>query len=76
MPQAETHQKKSTLGLAGNDVFVVLDDADLEKAVKIGVNAPQQRRQVCTAKSENALSLHERLRMPSTDKFTGAFKRR
>jgi succinate-semialdehyde dehydrogenase/glutarate-semialdehyde dehydrogenase len=29
--QAAKHIKKSTLELGGNDVFVVLDDADLEK---------------------------------------------
>ncbi|EOG4431136.1 aldehyde dehydrogenase family protein [Salmonella enterica subsp. enterica serovar Kentucky] len=34
--QAAKHIKKSTLELGGNDVFVVLDDADLEKAVKNG----------------------------------------
>ncbi|SUH39967.1 aldehyde dehydrogenase [Salmonella enterica subsp. enterica] len=33
--QAAKHIKKSTLELGGNDVFVVLDDADLEKAVKL-----------------------------------------
>ncbi|MDN8875411.1 aldehyde dehydrogenase family protein, partial [Staphylococcus aureus] len=37
--QAAKHIKKSTLELGGNDVFVVLDDADLEKAVKTGVSA-------------------------------------
>ena len=37
--QAAKHIKKSTLELGGNDVFVVLDDADLERAVKIGVRA-------------------------------------
>ncbi len=37
--QAAKHIKKSTLELGGNDVFVVLDDADLERAVKIGVQA-------------------------------------
>lgn len=31
--------KKSTLELGGSDVFVVLDDADVEKAVKAGVSA-------------------------------------
>jgi len=31
--------KKSTLELGGSDVFVVLDDADLPKAVKAGVSA-------------------------------------
>ncbi|OSD29072.1 aldehyde dehydrogenase family protein [Salmonella enterica] len=34
--QAAKHIKKSTLELGGNDVFVVLDDADLEEAVKNG----------------------------------------
>lgn len=34
--QAAKHIKKSTLELGGNDVFVVLDNADLEKAVKNG----------------------------------------
>ncbi|MGS9154812.1 aldehyde dehydrogenase family protein, partial [Salmonella enterica subsp. enterica serovar Infantis] len=37
--QAAKHNKKSTLELGGTDVFVLLDDADLEKAVKIGVQA-------------------------------------
>jgi succinate-semialdehyde dehydrogenase/glutarate-semialdehyde dehydrogenase len=37
--QAAKHIKKSTLELGGNDVFVVLDDADLDRAVKIGVQA-------------------------------------
>ncbi len=36
--QAAKHIKKSTLELGGNDVFVVLDDAD-RRAVKIGVRA-------------------------------------
>jgi len=35
--QAGKYLKKSTLEMGGNDVFVVLDDADLEKAVEIGV---------------------------------------
>ncbi|CAM3733044.1 succinate-semialdehyde dehydrogenase [Rouxiella silvae] len=35
--QAGKYLKKSTLEMGGNDVFVVLDDADLDKAVEIGV---------------------------------------
>ncbi|MCB8878848.1 NAD-dependent succinate-semialdehyde dehydrogenase [Acidisoma cellulosilytica] len=35
--QAGKYLKKSTLEMGGNDVFVVLDDADLEKAVETGV---------------------------------------
>lgn len=37
--QAAKHIKKSTLELGGNDVFIVLDDADLDKAVETGVQA-------------------------------------
>ncbi|MFD8970775.1 NAD-dependent succinate-semialdehyde dehydrogenase [Streptomyces sp. NPDC059568] len=35
--QAGKYLKKSTLEMGGNDVFVVLDDADLEKAVETGL---------------------------------------
>ncbi|QDE39506.1 NAD-dependent succinate-semialdehyde dehydrogenase [Luteibacter pinisoli] len=35
--QAGKYLKKSTLEMGGNDVFVVLDDADIDKAVDIGV---------------------------------------
>lgn len=35
--QAGKHLKKSTLEMGGNDVFVVLDDADMDKALKDGV---------------------------------------
>lgn len=35
--QAGKHLKKSTLEMGGNDVFVVLDDADLDKAIEAGV---------------------------------------
>ncbi|RFU49124.1 NAD-dependent succinate-semialdehyde dehydrogenase [Paraburkholderia sp. DHOC27] len=34
--QAGKYLKKSTLEMGGNDVFVVLEDSDLEKAVEIG----------------------------------------
>jgi succinate-semialdehyde dehydrogenase/glutarate-semialdehyde dehydrogenase len=42
--------KKTTLELGGTDVFVVLDDADLKQAIKIGAEARLQNAgQVCTA---------------------------
>lgn len=48
--QAGKHIKKSTLELGGNDVFIVLDDADLEKAIQIGCKARVNNTgQVCTA---------------------------
>jgi len=34
--------KKAVLELGGNNAFIVLDDADLEKAVEVGVNARYQ----------------------------------
>jgi succinate-semialdehyde dehydrogenase/glutarate-semialdehyde dehydrogenase len=58
--QAAKHIKKSTLELGGNDVFVVLDDADLAKAVKIGVQARLNNAgQVCTAAKR--FILHEKI---------------
>ncbi|MWS98599.1 aldehyde dehydrogenase family protein, partial [Escherichia coli] len=66
--QAAKHVKKSTLELGGNDVFVVLDDADLNKAVKIGVQARLNNAgQVCTAAKR--FILHEKI----ADKFLSAF---
>ncbi|OAL80962.1 succinate-semialdehyde dehydrogenase [Acinetobacter sp. SFB] len=48
--QAGKYTKKSTLELGGNDVFIVLDDADLEKAIQIGCKARVNNTgQVCTA---------------------------
>jgi succinate-semialdehyde dehydrogenase/glutarate-semialdehyde dehydrogenase len=35
--QAAKHLKKSTLEMGGNDVFVVLEDADMDKALEAGV---------------------------------------
>ena len=37
--QAGKHLKKSVMELGGADVFVVLDDADVDKAVELGVEA-------------------------------------
>lgn len=48
--QAAKKLKKATLELGGNDVFVVLDDCELEKAVKVGAEARLNNAgQVCTA---------------------------
>ena len=58
--QAGKHVTKSTLELGGNDVFIVLDDADLEKAIKIGCQARVNNTgQVCTAAKR--FILHEKI---------------
>ncbi|WP_286833379.1 MULTISPECIES: NAD-dependent succinate-semialdehyde dehydrogenase [Acinetobacter] len=58
--QAGKYIKKSTLELGGNDVFIVLDDADLEKAIKIGCQARiNNSGQVCTAAKR--FILHEKI---------------
>jgi len=58
--QAGKYIKKSTLELGGNDVFIVLDDADLEKAIKIGCQARVNNTgQVCTAAKR--FILHEKI---------------
>ncbi|MGP3590325.1 NAD-dependent succinate-semialdehyde dehydrogenase [Vagococcus sp. WN89Y] len=71
--QAAKHIKKATLELGGNDVFVVLDDADLEKAVKIGVQARLNNAgQVCTAAKR--FILHQDIAEEFLNKFTEAFR--
>ncbi len=71
--QAAKHIKKSTLELGGNDVFVVLDDADLEKAVKIGVNARLANAgQVCTAAKR--FIVYEKVAEQFLTKYTEAFR--
>ncbi|HBW2315574.1 TPA: NAD-dependent succinate-semialdehyde dehydrogenase [Klebsiella pneumoniae] len=71
--QAAKHIKKSTLELGGNDVFVVLDDADLERAVKIGVQARLNNSgQVCTAAKR--FILHENIAESFLAKFSEAFR--
>lgn len=69
--QAAKKLKKSTLELGGNDVFVVLDDSDLEKAVSVGVQARLQNAgQVCTAAKR--FILHENIADAFLAKFTAA----
>lgn len=71
--QAAKHIKKATLELGGNDVFVVLDDADLEKAVKIGVQARLNNAgQVCTAAKR--FILHQDIADQFVEKYTEAFR--
>ena len=71
--QAAKHIKKSTLELGGNDVFVVLDDADLDRAVKIGVQARLNNAgQVCTAAKR--FILHENIAESFLTKFSEAFR--
>ena len=58
--QAGKHLKKSTLELGGNDVFIVLDDANLERAIKLGCQARVNNAgQVCTAAKR--FILHEKI---------------
>lgn len=71
--QAAKKLKKSTLELGGNDVFVVLDDADMEKAVKVGVTARLQNAgQVCTAAKR--FIIHEAVADKFLEKYTEAFR--
>jgi succinate-semialdehyde dehydrogenase/glutarate-semialdehyde dehydrogenase len=60
--------KKSTLELGGSDVFVVLDDADVAKAAKVGAGARLSNAgQVCTAAKR--FILHAKV----ADAFLAAF---
>lgn len=71
--QAAKYIKKATLELGGNDVFVVLDDASLEKAVKTGVQARLNNAgQVCTAAKR--FILHEKIADQFLSQFTEAFR--
>ena len=61
--------KKSLLELGGSNAFVVLEDADLEKAVKIGVTARMQNAgQSCIAAKR--FIVHEKIH----DKFIALFR--
>ena len=72
--QAAKHIKKSPLELGGNDVFVVLDDADLEKAVETGVEARLNNAgQVCTAAKR--FIVHQRVAGQFLERFTDAFRK-
>ncbi|WP_168385975.1 NAD-dependent succinate-semialdehyde dehydrogenase [Erwinia amylovora] len=71
--QAGKYLKKTTLELGGNDVFVVLDDADLDKAVAAGAEARLSNcGQVCTAAKR--FLVHEKVADQFLKKFTAAFE--
>ena len=71
--QAGKYLKKTTLELGGNDVFVVLDDCDLDKAVKAGAGARLSNcGQVCTAAKR--FIVHEKVADVFLEKFTQAFR--
>lgn len=71
--QAGKYLKKSTLELGGNDVFVVLDDADIDEAVRQGAQARLSNcGQVCTAAKR--FILHEKIASAFIDKFSAALK--
>lgn len=71
--QAGKYLKKTTLELGGNDVFVVLDDCDLDKAVKAGAGARLSNcGQVCTAAKR--FIVHEKVADAFFEKFTQAFR--
>lgn len=70
--QAGKYLKKTTLELGGNDVFVVLDDCDLDKAVNAGVSARLSNcGQVCTAAKR--FLVHEKVADRFIGKMTQAF---
>ncbi|MFH8134050.1 NAD-dependent succinate-semialdehyde dehydrogenase [Pantoea osteomyelitidis] len=71
--QAGKYLKKSTLELGGNDVFVVLDDADIDEAVRQGAQARLSNcGQVCTAAKR--FILHEKIADSFLTKFTAALQ--
>lgn len=71
--QAGKYLKKTTMELGGNDVFVVLDDGDLDKAVKAGVGARLSNcGQVCTAAKR--FIVQEKVADAFFGKFTQAFR--
>lgn len=71
--QAGKYLKKTTLELGGNDVFVVLDDSNLDKAVKAAVGARLNNcGQVCTAAKR--FLVHEKIADRFLEEITQAFK--
>jgi succinate-semialdehyde dehydrogenase/glutarate-semialdehyde dehydrogenase len=67
--QAGAHLKKSVMELGGTDVFVVLDDADIDKAVKFGVEARLRGAgQVCNGAKR--FLVHDKIADRFLDEFT------
>jgi succinate-semialdehyde dehydrogenase / glutarate-semialdehyde dehydrogenase len=72
--QAGKYLKKSVLELGGADVFAVLDDADLDKAVEAGAAARLfGAGQVCNGAKR--FLVHEKIADSFLEKFTGIFAR-
>mgnify|MGYP003583954919 CR=1 FL=1 len=70
--QAGKHLKKSVMELGGADVFVVLDDADLDRAVEIGTNARLNvAGQACNAAKR--FLVHAKVADRFLEKFTERF---
>ncbi len=71
---AAKHLKKSTLELGGSDAFIVLEDADLDKAVKHAISGRMGNSgQACTASKR--LIVVDALADKFTEKFTAAMLR-
>ncbi|WP_340114704.1 NAD-dependent succinate-semialdehyde dehydrogenase [Maribellus mangrovi] len=67
--EAANNIKKSVLELGGNNAFIVLDDADVDKAVEIGLKARMQNGgQSCIAAKR--FILHEKISEKFIEKFT------
>lgn len=71
--QAGKYLKKSTLEMGGNDVFVVLDDSDLDKAIEAGVFSRLHiAGQECICAKR--FVLHEKIADVFLERFTAALK--
>jgi succinate-semialdehyde dehydrogenase/glutarate-semialdehyde dehydrogenase len=69
--QAAKHLKKSTLEMGGNDVFAVLEDADMDKAIEAGVFSRLHiAGQECICAKR--FLLHEKIANEFLDRFTKA----
>ncbi len=69
--QAGAHMKKSTMELGGNDAFIVLEDADLEKTVKWAVWAKMNNNGQCCIAGKRFIVV-DKLADPFLDKFQAA----
>ncbi len=71
--KAASKLKKSTLELGGNDIFAVLEDADIDHAAEAGAQARVANAgQVCTAAKR--FIIHEKVADEFLKKFTEHFK--